>query len=80
MLYIVRHPNYGDVTMAYAEIMVSTKALSTEEHSILEDPIIITNFNSMLQDIMVENSATWEAFSVVSKYKKQLLILILGFV
>ena len=73
MSYIARHPHCCDVTIADAALMVSTKSISAEEHSVLEDPLIQTNFNSMLQDIMAEDTTTWEALAFVRRCKKTMI-------
>ena len=70
MSYISTYPQCCDITLADAELMVSTKDISVEELSVLEDPLIRTNFNPMLQEIMVEDSTTWEVLAFVRRCQK----------
>jgi len=73
MSYISIHPQCCDVTLADAELMVSTKDISAEELSVLDDPLIRTNFNAMLHEIMAEDSTTWEALAFVRRCKRNMI-------
>ena len=58
--FIARNPDCEEVTQDEAELLLSRKSITQEEHAVLDNPIIRTNFNDVLRKIMYEGSSTWE--------------------
>ena len=49
VLYHARNPQYPDLPMKYAQLLVSRKELTTEEYNILNNPSTRLHFNDMFR-------------------------------
>ena len=61
-----------EVTQDEAELLLSRKSITQEEHAVLDNPIIRTNFNDVLRKIMYEGSSTWEVLAFLRRCKHKI--------
>ena len=66
------NPNYTDLTINEANLLLEMNPLSEEEHKVLDNPIIRINFQEMLLKIMAEDSSTWEALAFLRRCKDEM--------
>ena len=61
--FIAKNPNFGEITQEEADQICSPINITQEEHQVLDNPIIFTNFRDILRKVMSEDSSTWEALA-----------------
>lgn len=74
MWYVLpyKETNHYEISIEKAGLMVSNTNISEEIHHILYDPLIRSNFNSMLKIILSQDSSTWVSIAFDRQYKKSM--------
>ena len=59
-----------EISLDVANHMLSSKNISSEEESVLDNPLIRINFNEVIRKITAQDSTTWEAYAFMKECKK----------
>ena len=58
-----------EISLDVANHMLSSKNISREEESVLDNPLIRINFNEVIRKITAQDSTTWEAYAFMKECK-----------
>ena len=70
--FIAKNPDCVEITKEDAELISSKKSITADEHKVLNDPFINTNFQTMLRKIWCEDKSTWEVLAYARRCKTEL--------
>jgi hypothetical protein len=69
LLFLVRNPDFSNLTYNQAASLASGRHSAAEEMTDLDDLFIRKNFSAMFRQILAEDPATWEVFTLVDDLK-----------
>ena len=78
-ILLPKNPDCVEITKEDAELISSKKSITADEHKVLNDPFINTNFQTMLRKIWCEDKSTWEVLAYARICIKSYLVMTLEY-